>query len=198
MTSEIGVPVVVLPGAWSRVDLSSDEAARASTKRIAEKAVGKGDAGARLRAELRERILSAVSPAREKGAVEFHFAQELTTGVPLSASLAVFVVRADLAELDSLGGADMSRLVSESVKDGSTDTAIDAGSLGVVRRTYKRKYVESDAPELPILQADYWVTGVRPARVAILSFSTAFVEFEEQMLELFDAILKTIRWDAAL
>jgi len=179
------------------VDLSSDESARASTKRIVEKAVGKDDSAARLRAELRERILSAVTPAREKGAIEFHFAQELTTGVPLSASLAVFVVRADLAELDPLAGADMSRLVAEALRDSSNDAAIDAGSLSVVRKTYKHRHLEPDAPEIPILQADYWVTGVRPARVAILSFSTAFVEFEEQMLDLFDAILKTIRWDVA-
>jgi hypothetical protein len=46
------------------------------------------------------------------------------------------------------------------------------------------------------VEADYWLAARDPNRIALLTFSTALAEYEEEMLALFDAVVSTIRWPA--
>ena len=50
--------------------------------------------------------------------------------------------------------------------------------------------------DFELIEADYWLAATDPNRIALLTFSTAYAEYEEEMLSLFDAVVSTIRWPA--
>lgn len=194
----IAPPLFVLPGSWWRVDLTSDEAMKTSIRRVVEESIGRQDDRARLRAELRDAIAAAAEPVREKGAVEFHIARELTAGVPLAASLAVFLVRTDLAPLEGMPASVVDMTVADALgDDGRIIATALSGGIRATRKSYRREVREREGiPAHEVVQADYWISAAMPARIAMLSFSTVFADFEDDMLRLFDAIVQTIRWEA--
>ena len=70
--------------------------------------------------------------------------------------------------------------------------------IKAVRHSWRRvtHVVEGEVEQdFEMLEADYWLAAADPARIALLTFSTAYVEYEEEMLNLFDAVISTIRWD---
>jgi hypothetical protein len=199
MTIELSPPRFVLPGSWSRVDLTTVDSMKVTVRRIVDDAVGRQDERARLRAELRKAIIDAATPARDRGAIEFHFARELTEGVPLSATLAVFLVPADLGSIDEMPASAIDMVVADAVMDSGSAKAVPVSPGIKVTRTASRRRVpeRNGVPSHEIVEADYWISASSPARIAVLSFSTALAELEDDMLTLFNAIVQTVRWDVA-
>lgn len=201
MTSS-SVPRFVLPGRWGRVDLSSEASSRRSIRKIAEAATHRREELATLRADIRERFQTAADLAREGGAADLYIAFELANGVPLPAWLTVFQPDIDSTDFDELGLAELKTVLDLGVVNSNeavTSATVEDAPIHAVRQSWRRQTqaTEGEVDEVfEILEADYWLATGAPNRIALLTFSTAYAEYEEEMLGLFDAVIKTIRWPA--
>jgi len=197
-TPNTHLPQFALPGTWVRIDLSSADSTKASIHHAAERIVGRADAAAQLRADIRSQFELAADAAQQSNALEYYVAQEITPGVPLSASLSVHLPRLDLARLNEFGLAELAGVLGVGVEAGALpdgEKTLDGPEVTVVRQTFHRLLTAPDSEvELPTLRADYWVAAAHPARISLLSFTTAFVDLEAELLELFDAIVQSTRW----
>ncbi len=198
-------PRFALPGSWGRVDLSSDASMRRSIRKLTETVTGRRDELATTRAEIRARFLQAAELAREGGATEMYLGLELMAGIPLPAWLTVFLADFDSVDFRALGLEDLGRLLATSAGEApeggeSHVSALSARTpIQVVRHSFRRTaHVKEGNVErdFDIIEADYWIAAANPSRVAMLTFSTALAEYEDEMLELFDAVVQTIRWPA--
>jgi hypothetical protein len=96
-------PRFVLPGKWSRVELTDEASSRRTVRRLIEESIGTRDDLARQRSELRRLLQPAVDSAREVGAVDLYIAVELADGVPLPAWLMVFLPSIEDADFSRFG-----------------------------------------------------------------------------------------------
>jgi len=195
-------PRFALPGTWGRVNLASDAAMHSSIRKVVEHSIGRDDRLATVRANMRGRFEQAAELARGSGATDFHLALELSPGIPLPAWLAVFLPDFDQTDFDSLGLTELKEalnfgLVTQQGSEARSRTVLEKTHVHAVRQAYRRVHPATEENvEFEVLQADYWLAAAEPNRLALLSFSTGYVEFEEQMLELFDAVIGTVRWPA--
>ncbi|MEO8093319.1 MAG: hypothetical protein ABI632_00170 [Pseudolysinimonas sp.] len=192
-------PRFALPGTWGRVNLASDATAQKSIRRLVEHAVGREDNRATLRAELRGRFREATALAMANDAVDFYLALELAPGVPLPAWLAVFLPDIGSMDLDALGLSELRAGLQYGVKgtapEGASTATLTLNRVQAVRQAFRRVQAATDeTPQLDLLQVDYWIAASEPNRIALLTFTTSYVDIEAQMLEFFDAVLGTVSW----
>jgi hypothetical protein len=206
--STLPIPRFVLPGSWGRVDLTTEASSRRSIRKIAETATRRREELAPMRADLRDRFQQAADLAREGGASDLYVAFELAKGVPLPAWLTVFQPDLESTDFTALGLTDLNTVLDQAAK--STDERVAErredlhdGAIHAVRQTWRRqtRVLEGEGnlavdQTFEILEADYWLAASNPNRIALLTFSTAYAEYEEEMLNLFDAVINTIRWPA--
>lgn len=198
-------PRFVLPGSWGRVDLRSEAASRASIRKIADKATGRREELASIRAEIRDRFNKAADAARGSSATDLYIAFELTKGVPLPAWLTVFTPEIDAVDFQALGLSDLAEVLDRAIT--TTDDEVTttetpmAEQIRAVRQSWRRvaHVTEGETEQdFEMLEADYWLAATNPNRIALMTFSTAYVQWETEMLQLFDAVVNTIRWGAPL
>jgi len=196
-------PYFSLPGRWLRVPLSSEAAMRTSIRKTMDELTNRRDELARVRAELRERFTAAAELARSGGASDLFLGLELMPGLPLPAWIAVFPADYENADFDALGFGDFTKALDLAAgpapSGGSrTESDIDAPTaIHVVRHAWRRttEVVEADVETtFEFVEADYWIAAREPNRLALVTFSTALAEYEAEMLELFDAIISTVKW----
>lgn len=197
------VPRFVLPGSWGRVDLRSEAASRSSIRKLAETATGRREEFASTRAELRERFNAAADVARGSSATDLYVAFELAKGVPFPAWLTVFTPEIDAMDFQALGLGELLTMLERGLvtddEEVTTEQTEMPDDIRAVRQSWRRvsHVQEADVErDFEVLEADYWLAATKPNRVALLTFSTAFAEYEEEMLSLFDAVVGTIRWPA--
>lgn len=199
-------PRFVLPGRWGRINLTSEATTIRSVRKVVEAATGRRDDLASTRAELRARFQKAAAIAREGGATDFYVAFQLTTTIQLPAWVSVFTPEVDSTDFAALGLDELRQFIDTGTKewggeagDAATTTTVDSDRLHAVRHSWRRR-VEVEEGEVTkdftFVEADYWIAATNPNRIALLTFSTALAEHEESMLELFDAIVTTLRWPA--
>ena len=194
----------MLPGNWWRVSLTDEESRQADIRSIARDAFGKADNVARLRADLRAELLRATELAVDGDADSMYFAREVIQGVPLPVSLVV-TYTADYAGISPIQPErNLETLVNsvDRIDDDSHDEADDDYVLGesaVVRRIRFQEPKEIDDSEIagraPSLSVNYWITVPKRNRVLVMAFQTAFTELKEPLLDLYNAIVESIRWN---
>jgi len=195
-------PRFALPGSWGRINLATDRTTQSSIRKVVEHAIGRDDNLATLRADLRKQFASAAEIARANSAVDFHIALELAPGVPLPAWLGVFLPDIDSTDFAALGLTELQTALGTglALTDGEEAVgtkALSVGKIKAVRQAFHRiRPATDDEPALELLQVDYWLAAAAPNRLALLTFTTNYVDFEDQMLELFDAVISTVRWPA--
>ena len=197
-------PRFVLPGTWGRVDLRSEAASRSSIRKLAEQVTRKREELAGVRAEIRDRFNAAAEAARGSSATDLYVAFELTKGVPMPAWLTVFTPEIDAVDFQALGLGDLQKVLEKGVAVAdptvtTTETTTD-NEIRAVRQSWRRVAHVAEGNierDFELLEADYWLAAANPNRVALITFSTAFVEWEDEMLRLFDAVISTIRWKSA-
>ena len=197
----VTTPRFVLPGTWGRVDLRSEAASRSSIRKLAEQVTGRREELATMRAEIRDRFNDAAEAARGSSATDLYVAFELTKGVPMPAWLTVFTPEIDAVDFQALGLDDLEKVLKQGVAVAdptivTTDTPM-VNKIRAVRQSWRRvaHVVEGEVErDFEILEADYWLAAANPSRIALITFSTAFIEYEDEMLRLFDAVISTIRW----
>lgn len=193
------MPKFVLPGTWLRVDLASEATARSSIRKLVQTVVGNRDDRAQWRAELRGYFHAAADLAREVSTRELFVAQSIAQGVPLSASLSLSYPDLTSHELSELGLADLAQIfgILRTPEADVTDMPIGVsdGKIRAVRQiSHHLVPASDDVPAIPRVQFDYWIARATPAQIVLFSFSSTFVDFEVELAELFDAVVRTARW----
>ena len=198
----VNAPRFALPGTWGRVNLASEATMQTSIRKVVEHTVGRDDRLATLRAQLRSRFTEASVLARANNATDFHIALELAPGVPLPAWVTVLLPDFDGADFEALGLTDLKEALNFGLSTATGDvarsqTTVTKTHVHAVRQVFRTlQPATEDAPELELLRVDYWLAAANPNRLALLSFATGYVQFETEMLELFDAVISTVRWPA--
>lgn len=198
-------PRFALPGKWAHIPLTSEAATLSSVRKMAEQLTNRMDQFATLRAEMRARFIQAAEIARSGGATDLFLGLELMPGIPLPAWIVVFPADYDSTDFDSIGFGDFSKALEISAgaaPAGGTRQSGDIDSptpIHAVRHAWRRstEVIEGDIDEtFEFVEADYWIAAAEPNRLALVTFSTALAEYEDEMLELFDAVISTVRWPA--
>ena len=176
----------VLPGTWWTMKTDSSETQMvASIKNEVERTVGRSDDRAALRREIRTQLLDAAHEARRLGAARLYIAEEITPGVPLSASLTVVVTDIDPVT----GGTVEERAAGLANLLGDDAEVCDFVEYPLVRTT---RVSDRGDETVPLLKADYLLTSPVSGEVLMFAFASAFVAIKDDVLELFDAILTTV------
>lgn len=190
---------LVLPPGWVRVPLNG--ASDGTLERTLERAVAGAlpaelprDERARATVRIMGRLRAVAAEARESGALDLYLPIRGMHGLAIPASFLVHEVpvpagedeRAALAELVAAGGAEV-------VVDGASgvrqDATLPADPLMSETGTPTRRisYV------LPAPGAGRWLSVV----YSTFADGDAASEFAEVLVDLFDAIMTTFRWNAA-
>ncbi len=209
MTADIAtVPVAPatfefsLIGTWWSLPVADVAESERAIQRVLVEAIGRRDDRARLRRMLSERLTAIVADARTVHAEQLYFARDIAPGVPMPVSLGIYwpalrSLPADVAGSPKLARAALKAALAETDAAGAVraqaESMVAAGA--VLRRTYvSDSQVEEGAPVGRILRVDYWITSPASDRFVLLSFSSQLAALEEQLLQLFDAIVSSIRW----
>jgi hypothetical protein len=204
--TELSTPRFELPGKWGRINLRSEATIQRSIRRVLDEVTRRRDDLVEPRAELRRRFQKAAEIAKEGGATDFYVAFQLVPTIPLPAWVAVFTPEIESTDFTALGLGELTQFLDKGMASwGDADAEVRSATTGpegeihAVRHSWRRiaDVVEGDVEQrFEFVEADYWLAAREPNRIALLTFSTALAEYEDEMLALFDAVVSTIRWPA--
>ena len=199
---------LVLPPPWHKIALARDR--RAQLTPILDAAVARvpqplpdgvsRDDVIRARARLEGDLLRELARAADSGGVDYYLPADLMHGVQLNSSFLVSSTVPDALATAELVPRVMAQLFAD---DGTEPVQIDDTIW--VRRTsvLDRPADQRVADEVRVRKVEYRVAVPDdPRRWVITTFTTVGdgdpeSEFTQLMVELFDAIMSTWRWDAA-
>lgn len=195
---------IALPTPWQHIPL--DERMRGRVDEIVQIAVGRfpddvpPDQVAQARIKLEGMLLTQLRAAQDNGGIDFYLPTDLMHGVQVNASFVVSAIIPDASVPDGMTGRVLASLIASS--EGATP--VDVGDTVWVRST---SVVESRPDELlsesvSARKVEY-MTAVPgdERRWVIVSFTTIGDgdpdgELAHVLVELFDAIMTTWRWQA--
>lgn len=195
-----------LPGTWWQVPLRDEASARASVLRLVERQAGKSDELAQARRDITRQLLAALENAIEGDGRAMHIALDVIEGLPLSASITVFLP--PLGMTPAIGTSPTAvldvleqglALTKEGQESGAPHRFVTAES-GVLQTHRIRTLLvpgersNDPATELPTLVAEYWMTIPGTKRVILLVCTSVFVELEQVMLDFFESIVAVSYW----
>jgi hypothetical protein len=176
---------LVVPDGWFAVDLEPGRRERSVAALVKRQFAGIDNAP-HLKAQSRQQLLAQTQAAHESGGIEMFLSLQNVAGIPLAASLVVFLVppsgthRATAEELaQSLAGDERQVTIAD----------LPAGhGVRLLRRTTSGNESASAALEVfvPVPQSSEWL---------LLSFATPLGPLASALTKLFDAICTTLRWD---
>lgn len=192
-----------LIGTWWRVDLDSDDAARASASDIARGTLGTRDQEATARRRMREDLVSAAASARDAHATLMLLQTELAPGEPMSATLTVF--DDDRVRMSPAIGTHPDRVLGvleeslPTIDPALAPTAVrrpfDGGETVRVHRIDETVDVEGGAEFTQRrLVAQYWYAKPDSKNLALVVLSTSLGDIPNTLLSYFDAIVEVSRF----
>ena len=200
-----------LPGSWWNIPLTDLEEAKASIRRLVDRAAGSRDDRAADRERYRRQLLDAAEAAIAGSGRAMHIALEIVEGLPIPVSVTVFAPDMRLTPAIGTDGlAVMAILEKGLARAAETPADPDAaapptaetrsdrfrvGESEVLRRLRHETTTYGDE-QVPGLAVDYWITVPGAKRVALLSFSTALTGMDDIMLGFFDSIVQASFWQA--
>ncbi|MEU5598126.1 hypothetical protein [Streptomyces sp. NPDC020298] len=177
---------LIVPDGWFRVTLEPDEWKR-SIRALVEKTFEGQDDAVTLKRELKRALRARAEEAYGNGGVEFYVSTTSIGPLPLSSSLLVTIVPA---------GQDLGLAVSAQVRTQQVDE-IMLPFVGPATRRRRRMVPQSDdssGNQLPVTLVDYAVRVPQTNAFLLLTFSTSLDPFAEAMVELFEAVAKSLHW----
>jgi hypothetical protein len=180
---------LVVPDGWFTVDLDPGRRER-SVRALVELQFAGIDNAPHLKAQAREELLAKAEAAYETGGLDMFLSLQQIAGIPLAASLVVFLVPAPEDGRTADAGQLARTLRGDNRKVSVTD--LPAGkSVRVLRRAGPGSSEQgADAATLevfvPVPDSGAWL---------LLSFSAPIGPLAPAMTKLFDAICTTLRWD---
>lgn len=188
-----------LIGTWWRVDLSSDDAARASAADIARGTLGTADQHATARRRLRDDLVAAAAAARDAHARLLLLQTELSPGSPMSATLTLYDdERMRMSPAIGTAPDRVLALLEESLPTIAPDlvtTAVRRPFAGgeVVRVHRIDEAVAVDSGEeftQRRLVAQYWYPQPGSKHLLLVVLSTPLGDIAHTLLSYFDAIVE--------
>lgn len=194
-------PELVFPllGTWWRVDLESDDAARASATTIARGTLGTADAQATARHRMREDLVRAAAAAREAQGRLLLLQTELAPGEPMSATLTLYDdERVRMSPAIGTAPERVLAVLEESLPTIAPDLAATAVRRpftgGEVVRVHRiEESVEVEAGEQVTqrrLVAQYWYPQPDSKHLVLAVLSTPLGDIPNVVLSYFDAIVE--------
>jgi hypothetical protein len=180
---------LVLPEGWSRIDVRPGPRKR-DIARLMDAQFRGIDAAPALRQQLQRKLLEMAQAAHASGGIEIYLCHQDILGVPVPASLVV-----SLTPDGRDGRAISPQQLAETFGAGQA-TLVELPS-GTAVRTRRRTLPEPDDPTgniLPVTNLDLYVPVPASGRYLVLAFSTTLDALADAMVDLFDAIARTLRW----
>ncbi|MGY4982896.1 hypothetical protein ACWCYL_38110 [Streptomyces sp. 900105755] len=175
---------LVVPDGWFRIPLEPD-GWKGPVKALAERVFDGQDDAVLLKREFSRALLARAEEGYENGGVELYISTTSIGPVPLSSSLLVTVVPPDQGfRLDAQGR-------SQQI------TAVELPFAGPATMRRTRTIPEAGDPsgsQLPVTVVDYAVGVPGTEAVLLLTFSTPLDMFADAMVELFEAVAKSLHW----
>jgi hypothetical protein len=180
---------LVVPDRWFTVDLDTGRRER-SVRALVELQFAGIDNAPHLKAQAHEELLAKAEAAYETGGLDMFLSLQQIAGIPLAASLVVFLIPAPADGRTADAGQLARTLRGDDRKVSVTD--LPAGkSVRMLRRADPGSSEQgADAATLevfvPVPGSGAWL---------LLSFSAPIGPLAPAMTKLFDAICTTVRWD---
>ena len=190
----------LLPGKWWHIALSGPEETAREVRRMTRSVVGRQDDRAQLRHDIQLSVEKAAAAAAAANGSDFYFAVEIVPGVPIPASLAVCwpEVPAGLSlALSARAGAEALAANLDSIGGDAEIDVLEREGLGVVRSVKVVRGPISTATGVEgagEVVASYWLVRQISPFPLLLTFSSALVSMNAEMVPLFDAIVSTVEW----
>ncbi|SFC85168.1 hypothetical protein SAMN04487968_112118 [Nocardioides terrae] len=192
-----------LPGEWWRIPLREGaDVTTSSIRAFVQRSMGRDDARAQTRADLRAHLARAASEAVEGGGVEMYFALELAPGVPIPITLTTYRPQLPARLSFESGLAAAADSFASTLSNMSPTSVVtnwhDDGAA--VIRDVRLRYVTSETGEqIEDLRVDYWLMKAGSEEQFLMAFSTPLIWEEElqPMSEMLDAIVRTVSWEDA-
>lgn len=175
---------LVVPDGWFAVDLDPGRPERAVAALVERQFAGLDNAP-HLKTQARQELLTKARAAREAGGLEMFLSTQQVAGIPLAASLVIFLVPPPGPQAVTAG-----ELAGSLDGEGRQVTVTDlpAGTaVRVLRRTGPAEGTNATLEVfVPVPRGGGWL---------LLAFSAPLGPLARAMMKLFDAIAATLRWD---
>ena len=178
---------LITPEDWFRVPLVPEERRAASVSALIKRQFAGVDDQPVLRRQAEEQLLGAAEAGVEQGGVVLYLSFLEAAGIPLSASLLISRIHQRFDSLDAVsalrgkGEAAHVRLPA-------------AGRAARRRRSERTREARRLGTEFEDTIVEYFVPVPDRDEVLMLTFSTPLEPIADSMVELFDAVAGTLRW----
>jgi hypothetical protein len=176
---------VVIPDGWFAVDLEPGRMERSVAALVKRQFAGIDNAP-HIRAQAGQQLLAQARAAQAAGGLEMFLSLQQVAGVPLAASLVIFLVPPPGTAV--VTAADLARSLTG---DGRQVTVADL-PVGQAARVLRQTGTE-DGPTMTTLEV--FVPVPHNGEWLLLSFATPLGPLAPALTKLFDAICTTLRWD---
>jgi len=176
---------LVIPDGWFAVDLEPGRMERSVAALVKRQFAGINNAP-HLRAQAGQQLLAQARAAQAAGGLEMFLSLQQVAGVPLAASLVIFLVPPPGTAM--VTAADLARTLAG---DGRRVTVADL-QVGQAARVLRQTGAE-DGPTMATLEV--FVPVPHNGEWLLLSFATPLGPLAPALTKLFDAICTTLRWD---
>ncbi|MFF3405707.1 hypothetical protein ACFYW8_05715 [Streptomyces sp. NPDC002742] len=177
---------LIVPFDWFRIPLEPGEWKR-SIRALVDNALRGQDDAAALKRQLTKELAARAEDAYRNGGVELYISTTSVGPIPVSASLLVTVVPPD---------EDLGLSVTGAQRAQEIDEILLPFAGPAIRRRTRTVPADDDSSgnRLPVTTVDYGVKIPMTTASLLLTFSTSLDPFAEALVELFEAIAKSLSW----
>ena len=176
---------LTVPDGWFAVDLEPGRRER-SVAALVDRQFAGIDNAPHLKAQAREQLLAQTLAAQAAGGLEMFLSLDPVAGIPLAASLVIFLVPPSGTQMAT--ACDLARSLAN---DGRHATVVGLPAGQAVRTAGRRS--SPDEPDTATLEV--FVPVPHNGEWLLLSFATPVSPLVPALTKLFDAICATLRWD---
>jgi hypothetical protein len=176
---------LVVPGGWFAVDLDPGRREWAVAALVERQFAGVDNAP-HLKAQARRELLARAKAAYAAGGLEMFLYMQQVAGIPLAASLVIFLVPQPGSQ-----AVTAEKLAGSLAGEGRQVRVADLPAGTAVRVLWRT----GPADEAAATALEVFVPVPRGCGWLLLSFSAPLGPLAPAMMELFDAIAATLRWD---
>ncbi|MGQ4376394.1 hypothetical protein ACN6K9_006721 [Streptomyces sp. SAS_267] len=182
---------LITPEDWYRIPLQPQEQREASVSALVRRQFAGVDDQPVLRRQAEEQLTGAALAGADQGGVALYLSFLEAAGIPLSASLLISRLHQRFDSLDAVAA-----LAGQG--EVAPVTLPAAGRAARRRRTERTRESAKLGSQFDDTIVEYFVPAPQNDETLILTFSTPMEPIADAMVELFDAIAGTLRWQARI
>ncbi|MER5396707.1 hypothetical protein [Streptomyces sp. NPDC002599] len=180
---------MITPEDWYRIPLQPQEQREASVSALVRRQFAGVDDQPVLRRQAEEQLTGAALAGADQGGVALYLSFLEAAGIPLSASLLISRLHQRFDSLDAVAA-----LAGQG--EVAPVTLPAAGRAARRRRTERTRESGKLGSQFDDTIVEYFVPAPQDDETLMLTFSTPMEPIADAMVELFDAIAGTLRWQA--